>query len=627
MPRPDITAYIDANARGFHDALRRVRSDSDKTGQAAARSFANITAKIRGGAAGLAGAAGLPVALSAASLGAAAVGVRQVALSIALVGDEARRAGVDVRSFQELKYVAEQNRIGVDSLTDGIKELNLRADEFITTGKGSAAEAFQRLGYDAEELRTKLQRPNELFIEIIGRLEQLDRSAQIRLADEIFGGTGGERFVQLIEQGQDGIRATVDEAHRLGLVMSEELIDRADELDRKFGALATTVSTGLKVAIIEAASALGRFIDEFRAFEDRTTESLRSRLNFAERNLAEAEERRAGMPGFLGRPLDLQIEKSRGEVDEITEELRKRAEADLRLGLARQRSQLENPVVPAAPISNSGGGGSSRSASSMERERDAVRKLIADLQEELTLVHATEEAKRAAASSRQAGAAATDEERRQVVALNEQIYRETAALEAVEAARNDFADGMNQLSTDAVDTLGNLIAGTEDAADAFKKLAIEIVKSALTGKGAYSDLFTALGKGGGNGGGGVGGLLSAIFGGAPAFKTNTTYGSFIGAPGFANGTDSAPGGLAWVGERGKELVNLPRGSQVIPNHDLSGLGGSSISAPVSISIDARGADSEGLARVQGQLARLESELPARITRQVQQMPRDRIKGY
>lgn len=35
---------------------------------------------------------------------------------------------------------------------------------------------------------------------------------------------------------------------------------------------------------------------------------------------------------------------------------------------------------------------------------------------------------------------------------------------------------------------------------------------------------------------------------------------------FADGTDSAPGGLAMVGERGRELVNLPRGSQVIPNH-------------------------------------------------------------
>lgn len=39
---------------------------------------------------------------------------------------------------------------------------------------------------------------------------------------------------------------------------------------------------------------------------------------------------------------------------------------------------------------------------------------------------------------------------------------------------------------------------------------------------------------------------------------------------FAEGTDSAPGGLAIVGEQGPELVNLPRGSQVVPNHELRG---------------------------------------------------------
>ncbi|MCJ7676820.1 MAG: hypothetical protein MUO35_03770, partial [Anaerolineales bacterium] len=36
-------------------------------------------------------------------------------------------------------------------------------------------------------------------------------------------------------------------------------------------------------------------------------------------------------------------------------------------------------------------------------------------------------------------------------------------------------------------------------------------------------------------------------------------------PGFASGTLSSPGGLAWVGERGKELVNLPGGSRVYSN--------------------------------------------------------------
>lgn len=44
-------------------------------------------------------------------------------------------------------------------------------------------------------------------------------------------------------------------------------------------------------------------------------------------------------------------------------------------------------------------------------------------------------------------------------------------------------------------------------------------------------------------------------------------------PGFATGTRFAPGGLAIVGERGPELVNLPRGSQVVPNHELGSFSG------------------------------------------------------
>ena len=40
--------------------------------------------------------------------------------------------------------------------------------------------------------------------------------------------------------------------------------------------------------------------------------------------------------------------------------------------------------------------------------------------------------------------------------------------------------------------------------------------------------------------------------------------------GYAQGTSFAPGGMALVGEMGPELVNLPRGSQVIPNPRLGG---------------------------------------------------------
>jgi hypothetical protein len=39
----------------------------------------------------------------------------------------------------------------------------------------------------------------------------------------------------------------------------------------------------------------------------------------------------------------------------------------------------------------------------------------------------------------------------------------------------------------------------------------------------------------------------------------------------AAGTDRWRGGPTWVGEEGPEIINLPRGSQVIPNHKIFGL--------------------------------------------------------
>lgn len=51
-------------------------------------------------------------------------------------------------------------------------------------------------------------------------------------------------------------------------------------------------------------------------------------------------------------------------------------------------------------------------------------------------------------------------------------------------------------------------------------------------------------------------------------------------PGYANGTNSAAGGLALVGERGPEIVNLPTGSAVTPNHQIAGMmGGGNVFIP------------------------------------------------
>ncbi|MCB5412346.1 phage tail tape measure protein [Pseudogemmobacter faecipullorum] len=173
--------------------------------------------------------------------------------SVAELGDEAKRSGMSLRAFQEWKYVAEQNRIGIDAVVDGFKELNLRADEFIETGGGSASDAFKRLGFSAQDLKKKLKDPSALMLEIIGRMEDLNKAAQIRIADELLGGAGGEQFVQLLQQGEAGIRKSIDAAHEFGAVLTEEMVQKADELDRKWKVIAGTLGAGFEKAALHTA--------------------------------------------------------------------------------------------------------------------------------------------------------------------------------------------------------------------------------------------------------------------------------------------------------------------------------------------------------------------------------------
>lgn len=64
-------------------------------------------------------------------------------------------------------------------------------------------------------------------------------------------------------------------------------------------------------------------------------------------------------------------------------------------------------------------------------------------------------------------------------------------------------------------------------------------------------------------------------------KTISGINKAAGFPGFAGGVSNFSGGMALVGERGPEIVNLPRGSDVIPNNKI---GGSTINLSVNVGV-------------------------------------------
>lgn len=560
-------------------ATKQMEDDAKRSATRVSQAMATIGTTI--GGVGKAFAGGLIGTVIGAGIAGVLSSVKEVTESVAELGDQARMAGLSSKAFQEWKYVAEQARIPVDAITDGLKELQLRADEFAVTGKGSAAEAFQRLGLTPEEVKTKLENPSELMLLLIERTRMLkDTAAGIRIFDELFGGTGGERMVSLLQQGEAGIRAQIAAANDFGHVLSDDVIVKAQEIDRQFSAISMTVGNTLKSAIVSVVDSMMDFLESLSAVDKRRSSTIQGNINDIMRQKQETAKALADIDSADSRLNDRQRNKARGtheikmrqlddEENRLIKELENRPEV---MNFTPKSSGAWTPPAYKAPPETPAKTSRSSSVTQAEREKKAVLELIAELEEELRVVNLSDAAKRASAASRQAGAAATEQERERVIELTEAIATEEEARRKADEATLYYRDltkaGLDDLFS-SIESGKNFWESMGDVAvNSLKRIADTLLDDVLDA------LFQVNGAAGKSGGGGLFSFLGGLFGGGnggfaslpktgpmPAVRPFAMGGAFPrGINGFSNQVVSKPTlfafakGAGLMGEAGEEAI-------------------------------------------------------------------------
>ncbi|KAB2700030.1 hypothetical protein F9K79_03720 [Ochrobactrum sp. Kaboul] len=471
---------------------------------------------------------GFLAGLGALGVGGIAGAIQNVARSFADLGREAKMAGVEVEDFQRWRYVADQNRISIDALTDGFKELSLRASEYVTTaGKsGSAADAFRQLGLSPQEVQERIKDPSKFMLELIDRVQRLKNTAKgIQIFDELFGGQGGEQFVQLIEQGRQGISATLKEADAMGVVFDKEWIEKSAEIDRSFNRLATTMGTAVKGAIVEAATALEGFISSWNALNEKSVSGLKAELEILKQGRERlATTQPAGglqdtIAGVFGKDRDSQLAAIAAKEKVINDELERRQ------AIVLKTVEIEGaPYKPlAAPTSGKSEAEKARekAAKQSERERKAVTDLIKELEFEASLVGKSAVEKEKMITLRHAGAAATEAEKLKIESLVESTYRANEAHERQKEILQDLNDAGRDFAGTLVDGLLEGAKATDVLSNALKGLADRFLNSGLDA------LF--------GGGGGIGGIFGSVFGGGKSDP-------WAGLRGFDSGGYTGAGG-------------------------------------------------------------------------------------
>jgi tape measure domain-containing protein len=196
----------------------------------------------------------------------------------------------------------------------------------------------------------------------------------------------------------------------------------------------------------------------------------------------------------------------------------------------------------------------------------------------------------------------SDEQRSKIDQVSDAYARQADELRRVQEQQDRADQAASEFYDTFKSSMSGAIRGAESFSDALSNILDKLADMLLNA--AFDALFKP--STGGTGGGLFGSLFSGL-------------GSLI--PGFAKGTNSAPRGLAVVGENGPELVRFGGGEQVIPNNKLraptmpnlrSGTSSSSGSFTFAPQIDARGADSAAVARLEQVVARQQAEFEGRV---------------
>lgn len=199
---------------------------------------------------------GKGMAVAGVAIAGATAALYKVATQSAETGDRvdkmSQKIGLSREGFQELDYVFGQAGANIDQLQMGMKTMVTAMDQ-AATGAGNGAKNFDMLGISVKDTEGNLKNQETVLYETLAALQKMPEGTdKARLANELFGRSGSE-LMPLLNSEAGSIEELTAQAHKLGIVMSDEAVDASvlftDTMDSVKKSLGMVV-TELGVAVM-----------------------------------------------------------------------------------------------------------------------------------------------------------------------------------------------------------------------------------------------------------------------------------------------------------------------------------------------------------------------------------------
>ncbi len=243
--------------KSFADTWKELDNLEEKVDKAEkSNNFGKIVGGIAKGA--------LVIGTAAIAAGTAVFGMAvKTGESSSRINDLSQKMGISKTGFQEWDYIMQQTGSSVESLQGAIKTLSDAAYDSASGSNKKAAAAFKELGIEVQNTNGTFKDQETLFGEVITALAGMDdHTKRTALATDLLGRSATE-LSPLLNEGAAGIAKMREEAHSLGLIISDEAIISADEFGDSLDKLKATVGSLFIKALTPLMPALTELIDKF----------------------------------------------------------------------------------------------------------------------------------------------------------------------------------------------------------------------------------------------------------------------------------------------------------------------------------------------------------------------------
>ena len=179
----------------------------------------------------------------------------------------ARAIGLSVTELQRFQYAAELGGVESKALNKAMQKLAINISD-VAGGTGEAKDAFERYGLSAKNADGSTRSVSDVMGQAATALETMtNKTDRASFVYDLFGARGA-KVINMLQDGAVAMRASMREADKFGLVMSESLIQGVEDandailrLTSYLGNVFNRVVASLAPIITEATDALRNFVE------------------------------------------------------------------------------------------------------------------------------------------------------------------------------------------------------------------------------------------------------------------------------------------------------------------------------------------------------------------------------